>query len=126
MREFKSNAKARGAFGREAGIEEHKRWEKEKARLEVAKGRVEKEISAPRRSCVIPTAEPFAWTMWTTAPIGSPIASPSENMRATKRWSTNTKNSANRHIEADEAATGRRVKGYDYSLYPSPKDIDKG
>ncbi len=123
MREFKSNPKARRDFSHAAGTEEHKRWESEKTQAEQKAGRVKGRDFQTESVHKHPDGRPVRLDfedkrndiIIDRKPIGKD-ETPEQLKKKYEKQRT-------RHIEAYEKSTGRKPTEYQYSLYPSPKDI---
>lgn len=124
MREFKENPKARRDFCHQAGVEEHKRWEKE----DLAK---EKKLGHQQ-------GKDFGIEAVHQHPDGKPVRldkvdynkdtitdrkSLGEN-ETEEQLKKKYEKQRQRHIEAYEHDTGRKVEEYFYSPYRSPKDLE--
>lgn len=123
MREFKNNPKARRDFSHTAGTEEHKRWESEKTLAEQKAGHVKGRDFQTESVHKHPDGRPVRLDfedkrndiIIDRKPIGKD-ETPEQLKKKYEKQRT-------RHIEAYEKSKGRKPKEYQYSLYPSPKDI---
>lgn len=124
MRTFQKDGNARRDFSHQAGIEEHKRWESEKARAAEKSGKKEGEDfrieSVHRHPDGKPVRLDFEDSRRDVITDRKPIGKDESESHLMKKYEKQRR----RHVEAYEHSTGRKVKEYQYSLYPSPKDID--
>jgi hypothetical protein len=122
---FEKDASARRSFCHMAGTEEHARWEKEIAGSEEKSGRqkgkdfdIEAVLNHPDGGTVrLDYADYQKDIIVDIKPQG---ADETEDLLMSKY-----EKQRDRHIEAYEHATGRKVSEYRYLIYPSPKDISK-
>ncbi len=123
MREFKNNPKARRDFSHAAGTEEHNRWESEKTLAEQKAGRVKgrdfQTESVHRHPDGRPVRLDFEDKRNDIIIDRKPIGKNETPEQLKKKY----EKQRTRHIEAYEKSTGRKPTEYQYSLYPSPKDI---
>jgi hypothetical protein len=123
VEEFKKNASVRCEFCHVAGTDEHKQWEKELIQKELKAGRVrgkdfdvELSLKHPKEGEVRLDHVDHQKGIITDR---KPIAHDETEKQLMKRY----EHQRNRHIEAYEHATGKKVHEYRYSIYSSPKDI---
>jgi len=120
---FKRDSKARRDFCPVAGTEEHKRWEEELSQAEQKAGRVRGKDYGTEVVVRHPDGKPVRLDHvdYRTDIITDrkPIALEETEEELKKEHEKQRQ----RHIEAYEHSTGRKVLKYRYSLYPSPKDI---
>jgi hypothetical protein len=124
MQEFKENPKARRDFCHQAGVEEHKRWEKEELAKEKKLGRQQGEDFGIEAVHQHPDGKPVRLDKVDydkdTITDRKPLGKNETEDQLIKKYEKQRQ----RHIEAYEHDTGRKVKEYDYSPYPSSKDIE--
>jgi len=122
-KEFEKRGDWRREFSSDAGKEEHKKWKEEIIERETKAGRIEKvdydlepTLTHPDGGRVYPDYVDYKKDIIIDRkPIGEGESKESlEEKYAEQRQ---------RHIDAYEHSTGRKVLHYDYDLYPSPKDI---
>jgi hypothetical protein len=124
MQEFNENPAARIDFCHLAGVEEHKRWEKEELVKEKKMGRKEGKDFGVEAVHQHPDGKPVRLdkvdynkdTIFDVKPLG---INETEDQLIKKY-----EKQRQRHIEAYEQDTGRKVREYIYVTYRSSKDLE--
>jgi hypothetical protein len=121
-KEFKNNAKARREFCHAAGTEEHKRWEKEQFQAEQKVGHVKGEYYGIEAVYHHSDGKPVRLDYVDYHKDIIIDRKPKSENETEEQLKKKYEKQRQRHIEAYEHSTGRKVLEYRYSLYPSPKD----
>jgi len=123
QKEFEKGGDWRREFSSDAGKEEHKKWKEEIIERETRAGRIrgvdydlEPALTHPDGGMVYPDYVDYKKDIIIDR---KPIGEGESKESVAEKYSEQRQ----RHIDAYEHSTGRKVLYYEYSFYPSPKDI---